>query len=325
LLRDKGSPSYSSVVSCIFADPYSGPTSPADVLYVVKRLLDMGCYEVGLGDTLGVGTPEDTKVLLEVLLKEIPVEKLAYHFHDTYGQAVANVVKAYEMGVRAFDSSVAGRGGCPYAVGAKGNLSTEDIVYMFEKSGIQTGVDIDKLVAVGEWISKQLGQPNGSRAGAAMAAKQKAKAGTSKPSPTPASSRNWKLVEDTGKYTVSRSGSAVKVTLTRPQNGNAMTNAIVDGLTRLFTDLAHDKTVFHILIAADGKFFCTGMDLSGGTNTSDMSSGSNYYSKVVGLYAAIDNAPQTTIAVVNGQCYGGRTRIYMRCAPGIFPCPLDIE
>jgi hydroxymethylglutaryl-CoA lyase len=96
----------------------------------------MGCYEVGLGDTLGVGTPKDTQILLEALLKELPANKLAGHFHDTYGQAVANVVRAYDMGLRTFDSSVAGPGGCPYAEGVKGNLVTEDIVYTFEKPGI---------------------------------------------------------------------------------------------------------------------------------------------------------------------------------------------
>jgi len=292
------------VISCIFSDPYSGPTPPANVLYVAKRFLDMGCYEVGLGDTLGVGTPKDTQALLELLLKDIPSEKLAGHFHDTYGQAVANVIRAYDMGLRTFDSSVAGLGGCPYAKGAKGNLATEDIVYTFEKSGISTGIDLQKLVSVGEWISRQLGIPNGSRAGAALFAKAQSSSSSSS-STIPPSRRTWKTVQDTGEYTVSRAGNAVKVTLTRPRNGNALTGSMVDGLTSLFRSLARDPSIFHIVLAAEGKFFCTGMDLSGGTNTSEMSGEDSYYSKVFNLFSAIDDAPQTTIAVIDGPCYAG--------------------
>ncbi len=302
----------SRVISCIFADPYSGPTSPAEVLRVAKRFLDMGCYEVGLGDTIGVGTPKDTQALIEILLKEIPAERLAGHFHDTYGQAVANVHKAYEMGIRKFDSSIAGLGGCPYAKGAKGNLATEDIVYSFEKSGIETGVDLEALVAVGEWISHEIGQPYESRAGAALAAKRKSTIQALAPQKV-GPTRIWKLVQDSGEYTVSKSGKIVKVTLTRPRNGNALTNAMVDGLTKLFTDMAQDKSVFHVIIAAEGKFFCTGMDLSGGTNTADMSEESSYYSKVKRLYTAIDTMPQTTIAVVNGPCYGGGVGLTFVC------------
>jgi hydroxymethylglutaryl-CoA lyase len=273
----------------------------------------MGCYEVGLGDTLGVGTPKDTQTLLEVLLKELPANKLAGHFHDTYGQAVANVVKAYDMGLRTFDSSVAGLGGCPYAEGARGNLATEDIAYTFEKSGIHTGIDLEKLVSVGDWISRQLGLPNGSRAGSALFAKRESVA---KASPTPVStpsSRSWKNLEYTGEYTVSRASNVVKITLARPRNGNALTNSMVEGLTSLFTNLAHDPSVFHVVLAAEGKFFCTGMDLSGGTETSDVSNESSYYSKVVDLFSAIDNAPQTTIAMINGPCFGGGVGLGFAC------------
>lgn len=129
----------------------------------------MGCYEVSLGDTLGLGTPGDIETVLAVILESIPPERLAGHFHDTYGQALANVMKAYEMGLRTFDSSVAGLGGCPYAKGAKGNVATEDVVYAFERLGVPTGVNLKELVDVGRWISDLLGQPYGSRDGAAMA------------------------------------------------------------------------------------------------------------------------------------------------------------
>ena len=248
------------VVSCVIADPYSGPTSPSQVLHVVKRLFEMGCYEVGLGDTLGQGTPKTTQAMLEVILKDFSADKIAGHFHDTYGQAVANVVRAYDMGLRAFDSSVAGLGGCPYAKGAKGNLATEDIVYTFEQSGIDTGVNLEKLVSVGEWISRELGQPNGSRASSALFAKQESSATQPaiRPAPiapakfaTSSPSRTWKQIQDTGDYSVSRAGNVVKITLTRPNNGNAMTISMTEDLTKLFKDLAHDQSIFHIVPCID--------------------------------------------------------------------------
>lgn len=303
------------VVSCIFSDPYSGPTDPAQVLKVVKRFLDMGCHEVGLGDTLGVGTPKDTQTLLELLLKGIPAEKLAGHFHDTYGQAVANVMRAYDMGIRSFDSSVAGLGGCPYAKGAKGNLATEDIVYTFDKSGIDTGIDLQKLSETGDWISQQLGLPNSSRAGAALVAKAKSAApAAEKPAESPPKRRTWKEIENTGEYSVSRAGNAVKITLTRPQKGNSMTRTMLEGLTNLYKSLAKDKTVFHIMLTSEGKFFCTGMDLSGGTDrTSKPDAESSYYGKVMDLFNSIDQSPQTTIALIDGPCFGGGVGLGFAC------------
>ncbi|OQV09040.1 hypothetical protein CLAIMM_13222 [Cladophialophora immunda] len=303
------------VVSCIFADPYTGPTQPQQVEYVAKRLLDMGCYEVSLGDTLGVGTPYHTQKLLEYLLARHPGHLLAGHFHDTYGQAVANVVKAYDMGLRTFDSSVAGLGGCPYAVGARGNLATEDVVYLFDQMGLNTGVNLDKLVETGEWISRQLGRPNGSRAGAALSAKARAGA---QPAPSPAAKstsvrRSWTTIEDNGNYRVARAGPVVKVTLTRDRNGNALTGEMVDGLTRLYRGLAQDHTVFHIVLASEGRFFCTGMDLSGGTDTSDTSQENSYYHRVYDLFQAIEESPQTTVAVVDGPCYAGGVGLSTVC------------
>ncbi|GIJ91670.1 hypothetical protein Asppvi_010642 [Aspergillus pseudoviridinutans] len=159
-------------VSCIFSDPFDGPTEPSAVLHCVQELLDMGCYEVSLGDTLGVGSPDKVRSLLYYLADHnIPLDKMAGHFHDTYGQAVANVWEAYNCGVRVFDSSVGGLGGCPYAPGAKGNVATEDLVYMFETAGIDTGVDLLKLVETGVWISQRLSKTNASRAGTALAVK----------------------------------------------------------------------------------------------------------------------------------------------------------
>lgn len=314
------------VVSCIYSDPFSGPTAPELVLPVVKSFLAMGCYEVGLGDTLGVGSSADTQRLLEVLLKEVPADKLAGHFHDTYGQGVANVMRAYDMGIRTFDSSVAGLGGCPYAPGAKGNVASEDIIYALERAGASTGVDLDKLIESGQWISSQLKIPYGSRAGEAIAAKKQAATKTkeanetsgNKPQAQPqAPARTWELVEDKGEYHISRSGTAVKITLTRPRNGNALTDAMLDGVTSLFKTLATDASVYQIIIAAEGKFYCTGMDVSGSTDTTSVSSDAeaeaDYYSRVLALYDAIDHSPQTTIALVDGLAYGGGVGLTFAC------------
>ncbi|KAL4802564.1 aldolase [Aspergillus unguis] len=298
------------VISCIFSDPYSGPTDPSSVLRVAKRFVEMGCYEVGLGDTLGVGTPVKTQRLLETLLREIPADKLAGHFHDTYGQGVANVVAAYSMGIRAFDSAVAGLGGCPYAKGAKGNVATEDVVYTLEESGISTGVDLDKLINTGQWISEEIGIPYGSRAGAALLAKRSP---TSKPAEKTKTKREWTTVSDEKDYRVSRAGPVVKVTLTRPQHGNTMTVSMLDGLTEVFTKLSKDRSAFHVVLDAEGRFFCTGMDLSGGTKTTDTDKDHGYHAKINALFAAIDNCPQTTIALINGPCYGGGVGLGFAC------------
>jgi hydroxymethylglutaryl-CoA lyase len=298
------------VISCIFSDPYSGPTDRAQVLHVTQRLLDMGCHEVGLGDTLGVGTPWDTARLLEVLLNRVPAPMLAGHFHDTYGQAVANVVKAYEMGLRSFDSSIAGLGGCPYAPGAKGNVATEDLVYTFHQAGIETGIDLHELVKVGDWISKQLGCANNSRAGVALHSdSQSSEDNSSRSETVVAPARQWKKIEGSEGIDVHRSGTAVKITLMRPENGNAMTTAMVEGLTALFRRYAQDRSVFHIVLTATGKFFCTGMDLTGDSRNDKDS----YFQKIVDMFEAVDRAPQITVAAIPGGCFGGGTGLSFAC------------
>ncbi|KAJ5925535.1 hypothetical protein N7454_008174 [Penicillium verhagenii] len=152
-------------VSCIFQDPYHGPTSPSSVLHCVKTLLDAGCYEVSIADTLGVGSQSDVRSLITHLTKNnIPLSKLAGHFHNTYGQASANVWEAYKAGIRVFDSSVGGLGGCPFAPGAAGNVASEDLVHMFHNAGVNTGVNLAKLEQTGEWILQQLGKSQPSAA-----------------------------------------------------------------------------------------------------------------------------------------------------------------
>ena len=160
-------------VSCVLGCPYEGDISPSTVAKVAEALFEMGCYEVSLGDTIGTGTPAKTKAMIEACAARVPVEKLAGHYHDTYGQALANIYASLELGVATFDSSVAGLGGCPYAAGASGNVATEDVVYLLDGLGIRTGVGLARLVEIGEWISGVLKREYGSKAGKAIAAKRK--------------------------------------------------------------------------------------------------------------------------------------------------------
>jgi hydroxymethylglutaryl-CoA lyase len=162
-------------ISCVVGCPYEGDIEPQKVAEVARALFDMGCYEISLGDTIGVGTPGKTQAMIEACATRVPADKLAGHYHDTYGQALANIYASMELGVATFDASVAGLGGCPYANGASGNVATEDVVYMLHGLGIETGVDLDKLVDTGIWISSILNRNPGSKAGRAIAAK-KAKA-----------------------------------------------------------------------------------------------------------------------------------------------------
>jgi hydroxymethylglutaryl-CoA lyase len=159
-------------VSCVLGCPYEGEVAPQRVADVAGELYGMGCYEVSLGDTIGVGTPGKTRAMLEACAHRVPVDRLAGHYHDTYGQALANIYASLEVGVRTFDASVAGLGGCPYAAGASGNVATEDVVYMLQGLGIETGVDLDELVRIGAWISGVLGRDYASKAGKALAAKR---------------------------------------------------------------------------------------------------------------------------------------------------------
>lgn len=158
-------------VSCVLGCPYEGPIDPRAVAEVAAALHRMGCHEISLGDTIGVGTPVAARRLIEAVAAEVPVEHLAAHFHDTYGQALANLLAVLELGVATIDSAVAGLGGCPYARGASGNVATEDVVYMLHGMGIETGVDLDALAATGDWICRTLGRHNESKAGRAIIAR----------------------------------------------------------------------------------------------------------------------------------------------------------
>jgi hydroxymethylglutaryl-CoA lyase len=150
-------------VSTVLGCPYQGEVPLADVVRVAKRLHELGCYEISLGDTIGIGTPGKARDMLKAVAAEIPMATLAVHFHDTRGQALANILACLEEGVRTVDAAVSGTGGCPYAPGASGNVATEDVVYMLEGMGLRTGVDLDRLVTTGRWLSTLLGRASGSR------------------------------------------------------------------------------------------------------------------------------------------------------------------
>lgn len=158
-------------VSCVVDCPYEGSIAPAAVASVAHRLLELGCYEVSLGETIGTATPTRLQAMLSAVLEAVRREKLAVHLHDTYGQALANLMAAMELGIAVADSSVAGLGGCPYARGASGNVASEDVLYLLNGLGIRTGVDLEKLAAAGRFISIELGREPASKVARALAAK----------------------------------------------------------------------------------------------------------------------------------------------------------
>jgi len=158
-------------ISCVLGCPYEGEVSIDTVAEVATRLLDQGCYEISLGDTIGVGTAVRAQALIERVSKTVPVSQLAAHFHDTYGQGLANLYAVLQSGISVVDSSVAGLGGCPYAKGASGNVATEDVVYMLDGMNIETGVDMQKLLDAGQYINEFLGRESASRAALALSKK----------------------------------------------------------------------------------------------------------------------------------------------------------
>ncbi len=159
-------------ISCVLGCPYEGEVAAESVARVAGQLFEMGCYEISLGDTIGTGTAGATQNMIDAVTEKVPVKNIAGHFHDTYGQALANILTAMQRGVAVFDSSVAGLGGCPYARGATGNVATEDVLYMLNGLGIKTGVDLDAVVDIAQFISQTLGRPPVSRVARAMLAKR---------------------------------------------------------------------------------------------------------------------------------------------------------
>ncbi|XP_022746164.1 hydroxymethylglutaryl-CoA lyase, mitochondrial-like isoform X2 [Durio zibethinus] len=159
-------------ISCVVGCPVEGMVPPSKVAYVAKQLFDMGCSEISLGDTIGVGTPGTIIPMIENVIRVVPIDKLAVHFHDTYGQALSNILTSLQMGISTVDSSVSGLGGCPYAKGASGNVATEDVVYMLNGLGIETNVDLEKLMLAGDFICKHLGRQSSSKTAVALTSKK---------------------------------------------------------------------------------------------------------------------------------------------------------
>lgn len=160
-------------ISCVVGCPYEGDINAETVAHVAQTLIELGCYEISLGDTIGVGTPASITTMLELVSRATGTNKLALHCHDTYGQALSNIYASLQLGIQTIDSSVAGLGGCPYAPGASGNVASEDVIYMLDGLGINSGVDLDKLVSVGDAISKVLNRPNQSKVARALLSKTK--------------------------------------------------------------------------------------------------------------------------------------------------------
>jgi len=158
-------------VSCVVGCPYAGAVAPEKAAEVAAALYAMGCYEVSLGDTIGVGNPASISRMIDACARVVPIENLAGHYHDTYGMAIANIYASLQSGMAVFDASVAGLGGCPYAKGASGNVATEDVVYLLDGLGIESGIDLAKLAEVGDWIATSINRPNGARAGRALCAR----------------------------------------------------------------------------------------------------------------------------------------------------------
>lgn len=323
-----------SYVSTIFACPYDGPTPPSAVLHCVRQLLAMGCYEVSLGDTTGVGGPADVRALLTYLFSHnIRPDVLTGHFHDTHGQAVANVWQAYLCGLRAFDSSVAGLGGCPFAgPGAKGNVATEDVVYLFRRAGVSTGgVDLGRVAEAGAWVAREvLGRVYDCRAGSAVLllasslgkdesskllnGQRKREQGRIAP---PAERILWE--EHSGGTAdglkLYRSGASLKVVLDRPKNGNALTTPMIAELTRTFQTAASDLSISRVAIVGAGKFFCTGMDLGKGTTPVSQSEDQSkaQFKRLTELFETIDTCPKVTVACLNGPAFGGGVGLAFAC------------
>jgi hydroxymethylglutaryl-CoA lyase len=276
----------------------------------VKALIDMGCYQISLGDTLGVGVPAQVCSLLKFLFaRGIDPCIIAGHFHDTYGQALANIWEAYQQGVRTFDSSVGGLGGCPFAPGAKGNVATEDVVYAFHQAGIDTGIDLDQVVSIGSWISQFLKKQNDSRAGAALIAKSiKIRSNAN-----PAQRMKWtSLPHNLEHVLVYKSGANGKIVLNQPRKGNTLSLSLISDLHHAFREFEADNSISRIIITAMGKYFCAGMDLTGDIGTSGSHS-KTMFDALRALFKTIDSSSKVTIACINGPAFGGGIGLAFSC------------
>jgi hydroxymethylglutaryl-CoA lyase len=313
-------------VSCIFVDPYDGPTNPSSVLHCVQELLQMGCYEVSLGDTTGAGTPAKVATLIRYLEKNgIPLKRLAGHFHDTYGQAVANVLQAYICGIRVFDASVGGLGGCPFAPGAKGNVATEDVVLMFQNAGIQTGINLADLVATGNWINQQVrGSSESLRSDFSTdtvdTLQQKSRPRDKElwlPSFRPMSMKYMKTSLKRVKYAdkirfLQSENGDLKIILNRPNRGNLLTRSMITSLIKCLKTYHDNPSVSRVVITGTGPYFCAGVDMKRECSESSAER-NNAFDLLVQLFEIIDQYPKPVIACLNGHACGAGVALAFAC------------
>lgn len=280
------------------------------MLRCAKELLDMGCYEVSLGDTTGAGTPAKVTSLIRYLEKGgIPLDRLAGHFHDTNGQGTVNVLQAYLCGIRVFDASVGGLGGCPFAPGAKGNVSTEDLVFMFHNAGIDTGINQAKLVETGKWITEQLRQP-GSRSSQSM--REIRSKGRELRLPAFRSmlymKQPWQRPKTSKNINVYQTGDDIKIVLNQPNSGNALTKLMISELIDCFRTHNSNPCVSRIVLTGVGRYFCVGLDKprrNAFTTTQ--------FDDLTQLFEVIDQSPKTIIACLNGHARGAGAALAFVC------------
>jgi hydroxymethylglutaryl-CoA lyase len=290
----------------------------------------MGCYEVSLGDTTGASTPAKVATLIRYLEKnDVPLKRLAGHFHDTYGQAVANVLQAYICGIRVFDASVGGLGGCPFAPGAKGNVATEDVVLMFHNAGIQTGISLNELVATGNWINQQVrGSSESLRSDLSSdtvdTLQQKSQPREKElrlPSFRPMSMKYMKASLNRVKYAdkirflQSESGD-LKIILNRPNRGNMLTRSMITSLIKCFKTYHSNSSVSRIVITGTGPYFCAGVDMKrdrSEKSTSTAAERSTSFDLLIQLFEIIDQYPKPVIACLNGHACGAGVALAFAC------------
>jgi hydroxymethylglutaryl-CoA lyase len=280
----------------------------------------MGCYEVSLGDTTGAGTPAKVATLIRYLEKSsISLNRLACHFHDTYGQAVANVLQAYLGGIRVFDASVGGLGGCPFAPGAKGNVSTEEVVFMFQNAGIHTGVNLPELAATGNWINLQVGGSSSSESlrssyteDVNVSISQSRARELRLPSFRPMTyvKASLKRVKYADQLRIYQTGSDLKIILNRPNRGNALTKPMISGLIKCLKTYNSNPSVSRIIITGTGKYFCAGADIRKDNNEEEELTSCDL---LIQLFEAIDQSPKPVIACLNGHACGAGVALAFAC------------
>lgn len=297
-------------VSVAFECPYEGPVAPDTVRGIVERLLSSGVDEISLGDTIGAATPDQVAFLIRLLKQDLPLSKLALHFHDTRGTALANVLAGLSEGVSIFDASIGGLGGCPYAPGAAGNLATEDLVYMLHSMGIDTGVDLDRLVDAGAYAQSIVGRELPGRYLQA-ALSRRAKGCPSLECDNKSMSKA--VAVDERVVLVEKGDGLAWIKLNRLSVHNCLSREVLNSIIKAAFELACDPQVRVVaIIGAGAKVFCAGADL---TERKTMTEGEtlDYLALIQKTMKALESMPQPVIAAINGSAFGGGTELALAC------------